>query len=72
MPCASFLRPADVMALMDCKTSAAYKVIRDLNAELRAKGAYVRPGRVSTKYFCERMKVDPKSINREERHLKEA
>lgn len=54
----SFLRPADVMTLMDCKRSAAYKVIRDLNAELSEKGAYVRPGRVSTKYFCERMKVD--------------
>lgn len=68
----SFLRPADVMALMDCKVSTAYRVIRDLNAELTEKGAYVRAGRVSTKYFCERMKVDPKSINFEERPLKEA
>jgi|GEM_PF-1588101 len=72
MPCTSFLRPADVMTLMDCKISTAYGVIRDLNTELKAKGAYVRPGRVSTKYFCERMKVDPKSIKFEERPLKEA
>lgn len=68
----SFLRPADVMTLMDCKRSAAYKVIRDLNAELSEKGAYVRPGRVSTKYFCERMKVHPKSINFEVISRKEA
>lgn len=72
MPCAPFLRPADVMSLMDCKVSSAYRVIRDLNTELKAKGAYVRPGRVSTKYFCERMKVDPRSIGFEEKSLKEA
>ena len=65
MPCTSFLRPADVMTLMDYKPTAAYKVIHDLNAELSKKGAYVRPGRVSTKYFCERMKIDPKSLNSE-------
>lgn len=70
--CKSFLRPADIMALMDCKASSAYKVIRDLNAELTEKGAFVRPGRVSAKYFCERMKIDPRTLPASEPERKEA
>ncbi len=60
--CKSFLRPADLTIIMQCAESTAYRTIRDLNNELKAKGAYVRSGRVSTKYFCERTKISPHSI----------
>lgn len=50
-----FLLPADVMELMGCKRSAAYELIRKLNKELQAKGFITLHGRVSKKYFFERM-----------------
>ncbi len=58
----SFLRPYHIAQLMDCAISSAYAIIRTLNQELKAKGAYVRSGRVSTKYFCERFRIDPESL----------
>lgn len=60
--CKPFLRPADLATIMQCSESAAYRTIRDLNKELKAKGIYVRSGRVSTKYFCERTKISQQSI----------
>lgn len=60
--CKSFLRPADLTVIMQCAESTAYKTIQDLNNELKAKGIYVRSGRVSTKYFCERTKISQQSI----------
>lgn len=50
-----FLIPADVMKLMGCKRSAAYALIRKLNKELQEKGFITLQGRVSKKYFLERM-----------------
>lgn len=70
--CKPFLRPADIMRIMDCGQSSAYNTIHMLNDELIKKGAFVRPGRVSAKYFCERMKVDPKTLPESELERKEA
>lgn len=70
--CKSFLRPDDLMILMDCSRTSAYNTIRALNAELKGKGAFVRPGRISAKYFCERMKVDPRTLPASELERKEA
>ena len=50
----SFLYVADIMELFGCSKSRAYRVIAELNRELKNKGfLYVR-GRVSRRYFEER------------------
>lgn len=50
----TFYSAADIMELLDVSRSKAYKVIKDLNAELREKGYLVIDGRVSRKYFNQR------------------
>lgn len=49
---------AEVAEIMDCCESSGYKIIQELNAELKAKGYIVRAGRVSRKYFYERTGLD--------------
>lgn len=66
----SFLRPNHIAQLMDCSISSAYSVIHNLNQELKAKGAYIRSGRVSTKYFCERFRIDPETLEEGIQHEK--
>lgn len=44
----------EVQDYLQCSEGAAYKVIRDLNEELAAKGYYTIRGRVSMKYLKER------------------
>ncbi len=41
----------EVAEMLDVSVSHAYKVIREANKELSAKGFYVRAGRVSRKYL---------------------
>lgn len=50
-----FLRVAEVSELLDVSQSHAYKIMRQLNKELEAKGKIVTAGRVSRKYLEERM-----------------
>lgn len=45
----------DVQKMLHISESRAYKVIRDLNKELKAKGMIVISGRVPKKYFDERI-----------------
>ena len=49
-----YLKCKDVVALLECSTTHAYQVIRDLNNELKEKGKLVMRGQVSRKYFMER------------------
>jgi hypothetical protein len=44
----------DVMKALDVSQSFAYKMIRQLNAELKQKGYITIAGKVSTKYFNEK------------------
>ena len=44
----------EVVAMLMVSRSHAYKVIRELNAELEAKGYKTIIGRVSCKYFDEK------------------
>lgn len=44
----------EVAEIMDCSESMGYKIIKDLNMELEAKGYITRRGRIPRKYFCER------------------
>lgn len=50
----TFLYVADVMELLRCSKSRAYKVIADLNHELEKKGFLYIHGRISRRYFEER------------------
>lgn len=50
-----FYKVEDVMKMLDVKESKAYQVIKELNDELKAQGKIVIAGRVSAKYFKERI-----------------
>lgn len=52
-----FYTAEELMTLLNIKKSRAYKLIKDLNAELEAKGFYVVRGRVSADYLMERMGI---------------
>lgn len=43
----------EVKERLNISKSKAYKVVQDLNKEMKAKGYYTISGRVSEKYFCE-------------------
>lgn len=49
-----FYRAYQVAEMYGCSISHAYKIIRRLNAELKAKGLVVVAGRISKKYFNEK------------------
>lgn len=49
-----YLTAAEVADIMDCSERYGYKVIQQLNEELRAKGFLIRSGRIPRKYFLER------------------
>ncbi|MED0689928.1 transcriptional regulator [Bacillus licheniformis] len=50
-----FYKVEDVMRMLDVKQTKAYSIIRQLNKELEAQGKIVVAGRVSKKYFDERI-----------------
>ena len=50
-----FVRVDEVAKTLEISVGHAYKVMRELNAELKAKGMIVTAGRLSRKYFEERM-----------------
>lgn len=50
-----FLRVAEVAEILGVSQSHAYKIMRQLNKELEAKGKIVTAGRVSRRYLEERM-----------------
>ena len=52
-----FLVCKDVQELLQCSPATAYRIMRKLNKELEAKGYITLSGRVSRKYFYERLFV---------------
>ena len=50
-----FLEVGDVMQILGISRSAAYKLMRQMNSELEKKGYIVIRGKVSRKYFEERI-----------------
>ena len=50
-----FLEVGDVMQILGISRSAAYKLMRQINSELENKGYIVIRGKVSRKYFEERI-----------------
>lgn len=55
MPDKQFLSAEDIANITGRKPSFCYKLIRQLNEELAAKGFLVVRGRVPTGYFMERL-----------------
>lgn len=49
-----YIGAAEVAEIMDCSERYGYKVIQELNAELKASGFIIRAGRIPRKYFYER------------------
>ena len=52
-----YLRCKDIMERLQCSESMAYKVLKELNAELKKKGYMTLRGRVPKKYFEERFNL---------------
>lgn len=52
------LNVAQVKDILCVPESTAYKIIRDLNAELKEQGFIVLRGRVEEKYLKERFRLD--------------
>lgn len=50
-----FLTVNEVSALLGVSVSYAYKVIAQLNKELKAKGFFVINGKVNKQYFSEKI-----------------
>lgn len=55
-----FLEAKDVSELLNIAVSTAYKVMQDLNDELKRDGYITISGKVSKKYFYKRMKLTVK------------
>lgn len=60
-----FLDVNDVCTILKRKPTYCYKVIRELNEELREQGKYIVDGRIPKRYFEERigLNVDWKPKN---------
>lgn len=50
-----FYTAVDVMAILGISKSTAYREIKKLNDELRAKGYITISGKIPVKYFMERL-----------------
>lgn len=50
-----FYRVEDVKKILGVSESKAYQIIKELNDELKTQGKIVIAGRVSAKYFKERI-----------------
>lgn len=50
----TFMNVEDVMRVLNVSKAFAYKTIRELNAELKARGYITIAGKVNTKFFNEK------------------
>ena len=57
-----FMRAEEVARELEVSKSYAYKLIQQLNAELREKGYITIAGRVNRQYFRERLYEPPGSM----------
>ena len=58
-----FMTAGEVADILGYSVGQAYKVIRELNAELKEKGYIVRNGRIPRKYFYERVGLEQEGTN---------
>lgn len=57
MTYSEFLTVDDVATITGYSKGKSGNVIRSLNNELKEKGIYIIKGKVSKKYFCERLNI---------------
>lgn len=50
-----FLTAADVAKILRTSEATTYRIIRDLNEELKKKGKIILPGKISRRYFEEKI-----------------
>ena len=50
-----FLRADDVAQILCISRTSAYKIIKTINSDLQKQGKIIIPGRVSERYFNERV-----------------
>lgn len=50
-----FYHAQDIAQIMDVSESSAYRIIKKLNAELADQGKIVIPGKISKRYFEEKV-----------------
>lgn len=50
----TFITVAEIKEVLEVSESKAYRIVHDLNEELKQKGFMVIPGRVSRQYFNQR------------------
>ena len=62
-----YLTAPEVAESLRISVAFAYKIMRDLNAELKQKGYIVISGRVNKQYFLERTCYGMKEPSRKER-----
>ena len=60
-----FIRAEEVAKELDVSKPYAYKLIRQLNEELKSKGFITISGRVNRQYFNERFYGIRKEVNRD-------
>lgn len=63
----SFMRVGEVAKMLEISESYAYKIMRQLNRELKEKGMITIAGRVSRQYFLERLCYGVKGSEKTER-----
>ena len=51
----SFMRAEDVAKELEVSVSHAYKIMQQLNKELKAKGYMTISGRINRRYFMEKL-----------------
>lgn len=64
-----FLRADEVKDILNVSQAMGYKVIRQLNSELKEKGFLTLQGRIPLEYLCERYMIDEDEAKK---HLEEA
>ena len=57
-----FMRVDEVAEVLEVSTSFAYRLIRQLNNELKAKGFVTISGRINRQYFYERIYQNGKVV----------
>jgi transcriptional antiterminator len=52
-----FLKAADVASILGVSETTAYRIIRSLNQELKQQGKIIVAGKISRKYFEEKVVI---------------
>lgn len=59
-----FLKADDVKDILNVSQAMGYKVIRQLNSELKEKGFLTLQGRIPIEYLCERFMIDEEEVKK--------